>query len=247
MPLHWGQVLHTTELPHIDSLQLLQLYDNLSDLFRGCDAPAYHSDGASRRAPIGQACCDRRTARHSGPREHSSAVSPAWLRQRISPRVEMRCGRSAGCHTCATGAGGMHSKSFAPRRQRYRFAFLAVGLATGCVGLLMALLSQPVFVLYIVAIAASTWYGGGRTGLVAVALALFASTYLFIPPYFSFTHEQSILPLLVFYCSTVVLTTLVSWHRARPRDKSTQSTRPLSSNGPGRHGHHNDILDPGAE
>jgi len=187
-------------------------------------------------------------SRNCGPTKHSSAVSPEWLRQRISPRAEMRCWRSAGFHTCVTGAGGMHTKSFAPwRRQRYRFAFLAVLIATGCVGLLMALISQPAFVLYIAAIAASTRYGGGSTGLVAVALALFASTYLFIPPYFSLTHEQSILPLLVFYCSTVVLTTLVSLHMARPRGKSTQSTLPLSSNGTGRNGHHNDILDPGAE
>jgi K+-sensing histidine kinase KdpD len=76
---------------------------------------------------------------------------------------------------------------------------LAVVIATGWVGLLMVLISQPAFVLYIAAIAASTWSGGGRTGLVAVALALCASTYLFIPPYFSLTHEQSILPLLMFY------------------------------------------------
>ena len=187
-------------------------------------------------------------ARHSGPREHSSVVFPEWLRQRLSPRAARRCWRSAGFHTCVTGAGGMHATSFAPRRRpRYRFAFLAVAIATGCVGLLMVLISQPVFVLYIAAIAASTRYGGGSTGLVAVALALFASTYLFIPPYFSLTHEQSILPLLVFYCSTVVLTTLVSLHMARARGKSTQSTRPLRSNGTGRNGHHNDILDPGAE
>jgi hypothetical protein len=186
-------------------------------------------------------------ARHSGPRAHSSAVSPAWLRQCISPRAAMRCWRSAGCHTCVTGAGGMHATSFVPRRRpRYRFAFWAVVIATGGVGLLMVLISQPTFVCYIAAIAASTCYGGGRTGLVAVALALCASTYLFIPPYFSLTHEPSILPLLVFYCSTVVWSTLVSLHMARPRGKSTHSTLPLSSNGTGRNGHHNDILDPGA-
>lgn len=116
---------------------------------------------------------------------------------------------------------------------RYCFAFLAVAIATGCVGLLMVLLAQPIFLLYIVAIAASTTYGGGRAGLVAVALALLASTYLFIPPYFSLTHEQSILPLLVFYCSTVVLSTLVSLHISRLRGKSTwrtQSTLPRRSN-----------------
>jgi K+-sensing histidine kinase KdpD len=160
----------------------------------------------------------------------------------------MRRWRSAGFPTCVTGAGGRHTTSFAPRRRpRYPFAFLAVAIATGGVGLLMVLISQPAFVLYIAAVAASTWYGGGRTGLVAVALALLASPYLFIPPYFSLTNEQSILPLLMFYCSTVVLTTLVSLHMARPRGKSTQSTRPLRSHDTGRKGHHNDVLDPGAD
>ena len=142
----------------------------------------------------------------------------------------------------------MRTQSCAPRRRlRYRFAFVAVAIATGWVGVLMVLISQPAFACYIAAIAASTWYGGGRTGLVAVALALLASTYLFIPPYFSLMHEQSVLPLLVGYCSTVVGSTLVSWHLARPRGTRTHSTRPLPSNGTGRNGSHNDALDPGAE
>jgi K+-sensing histidine kinase KdpD len=125
-------------------------------------------------------------------------------------------------------------------RQRYGFAFLAVAIATGCVGVLMVLSAQPIFLLYIVAIAASTTYGGSSAGLVAAALAFFASLYLFIPPYFSLTYEQSILPLLVFYGSTVVLSTLVSWHIARRRGKRTQrthSTRPWWHHATRRNGH----------
>jgi K+-sensing histidine kinase KdpD len=99
-------------------------------------------------------------------------------------------------------------------RDRYRFAFLTVTIATGCVGLLMLLISLPIFLIYIVAITASTHYGGVRTGLVAVALAFFASIFLFLPPYFSWTNERSVWPLLGVYCSTVVLSYL--W-RARYR------------------------------
>jgi K+-sensing histidine kinase KdpD len=97
----------------------------------------------------------------------------------------------------------------------------------------MLLISLPAFVIYIAAIAVSTSYGGVRTGLVAVALAFFASTFLFIPPYFSLTNEQSVLPLLVSYCSAMVLSSLVTVVFLRPKGESKQSTRskPPSSNG----------------
>jgi K+-sensing histidine kinase KdpD len=97
----------------------------------------------------------------------------------------------------------------------------------------MLLISLPAFVIYIAAIAVSTSYGGVRTGLVAVALAFFASTFLFIPPYFSLTNEQSVLPLLVSYCSAMVLSSLVTVVFLRLKGESKQSTRgkPPSSNG----------------
>ena len=55
------------------------------------------------------------------------------------------------------------------------------------------------FVIYIAEITVSTSDGGVRTGLVTIALTFFASTFLFISPYFSLTNEQSGLPLLVSY------------------------------------------------
>ena len=108
--------------------------------------------------------------------------------------------------------------------RQYRFAFLTVAVATGCVGLLMLLISLPAFVIYIAAIAVSTSYGGVRTGLVAVAVAFFVSTFLFIPPYFSLTNEQAVLPLLVFYCSAVVLSRLATLVFSRPKGESNQGT-----------------------
>jgi K+-sensing histidine kinase KdpD len=73
----------------------------------------------------------------------------------------------------------------------------------------MLLMSLPAFIIYIAAISVSTSYGGVRAGIVAAALALFASTFLFIPPHFSLASEQSVLLLLVFYCGAVVLNVIM--------------------------------------
>jgi K+-sensing histidine kinase KdpD len=104
-----------------------------------------------------------------------------------------------------------------------RFAVLAVAVATGCVGVLMLLISLPAFVIYLAAISVSTSYGGVSAGIVAAALAFFTSTFLFIPPYFSLANEKSVLPLLVFYCSAVVLNVIVTLAFLRLKGKSKQS------------------------
>jgi K+-sensing histidine kinase KdpD len=99
---------------------------------------------------------------------------------------------------------------------------------------MMLLLSLPAFVIYIAAIAVSTSYSGISTGLVAAILAFFASTFFFIPPYFSLTNELSVLPLLLFYCSAVVLGGLVTSLFFQPQGESRQgacSKRPMRSNG----------------
>jgi K+-sensing histidine kinase KdpD len=124
----------------------------------------------------------------------------------------------------------------------YRFACLAVAVATGCVGLLMWLMSLPVFVIYIAAISVSTSYGGVSAGTLAAALAFFASLFLFIPPYFSLASEQSVLSLLVFYCGTVVLNVIVTLAFLRRRGESQQDIqrkRSMSSNGKRMNGSHN--------
>jgi K+-sensing histidine kinase KdpD len=72
----------------------------------------------------------------------------------------------------------------------------------------MALIAQPIFVLYIMAIAKATGIGGLGPGVVAAALALLGSTYLFLPPYFSLTSDHPLLPLVACYLSTVVLSGL---------------------------------------
>jgi K+-sensing histidine kinase KdpD len=99
---------------------------------------------------------------------------------------------------------------FQPWWRSYGLAFLGVATATGCVGLFVALFSLPAFLCYIAAIAVSTAYGGIGPGLVAAALGLFASNYLFIPPYFSLESERSVLPLAGYYLSAVMLSALLA-------------------------------------
>jgi K+-sensing histidine kinase KdpD len=125
------------------------------------------------------------------------------------------------------------SLSWSLRWRQCRFAFLAVAVATGCVGLLMLLIALPVFVIYIAAIAVSTHYGGISTGLVAAVFAFFASTFLFIPPYFSLMNEPSVLPLLLFYYSAVALSGLMTCICLRwkgERKQGPYSKRPMRSN-----------------
>jgi K+-sensing histidine kinase KdpD len=82
----------------------------------------------------------------------------------------------------------------------------------------MALTALPLFMLYIVSIAKATWTGGFGAGLAAAALALLVSNYLFLPPYFSLTSDHSLLPLVVCYLGTVVLSALrASRGRSSPR------------------------------
>lgn len=99
---------------------------------------------------------------------------------------------------------------------RYSIAFLTVALATGGVGGLIASFELPAFLLYVIAVALSAMYGGIGPGLAAAALALLASYYLFLPPYFSFTSEQTWLPLLASYVAAVVLSSCVArWQHSR--------------------------------
>jgi K+-sensing histidine kinase KdpD len=103
-------------------------------------------------------------------------------------------------------------------RSRYGTALLMVAIGTVCVGALMALTALPIFMLYIVSIAKVTCTGGLGAGLVAAALALLVSNYLFLPPYFSLTSDHSLLPLVVCYLGTVVLCAMrASRGRSSPR------------------------------
>jgi K+-sensing histidine kinase KdpD len=87
----------------------------------------------------------------------------------------------------------------------------------------MLFISLPVFIIYIAAISVSTSYGGISAGVVAAALAFFASTFLFIPPHFSLANEQSVVPLLAFYGSAVVLNVFVTLAFVRRRGGSQQA------------------------
>ena len=101
---------------------------------------------------------------------------------------------------------------------RYGAALLMVGSRTLGVKALMALIDLPSFVLYSMSIAKTTCTGGLGDGLVAVALALLVSNDLFLPPYFNMTSDHSVLPLVVGYLGTIVLSSLRdSRGRSSPR------------------------------
>ena len=106
----------------------------------------------------------------------------------------------------------MH-RTLLPWKIRYGVAFLMTAFATLWVGALMALVSVPVFVFYMVFITFATLICGLGSGLVSAALALLASNYLFLPPYFSMEREESLLPLVITYFGTVVLSHYMQWRR----------------------------------
>jgi K+-sensing histidine kinase KdpD len=97
-----------------------------------------------------------------------------------------------------------------PRWLRYGIALLMVLIGTALVGALMVLVSLPVFGLYIITIVATVIFAGIGPGLLAAALALFVSHYVFIPPHFSMASERSVLPLVVLYFAAVVVSTWVA-------------------------------------
>ena len=111
----------------------------------------------------------------------------------------------------------MHQRSWT-WRSRYGIALLMVAIGTIGIGTLMAFIAQPMFVLYIVPIAKATYIGGLGSGLMAAVLALLASNYLFLPPYFSMVSDHSLLPLVVCYLGTVMISALrASRGRSSPR------------------------------
>jgi len=103
-------------------------------------------------------------------------------------------------------------------RGRYGAALLLVAIGTVCIGVLMALTTLLIFMLYIVSTAKVTCTGGLGTGLVAVALALLGSNYFFLPPYFIMPSNHALLPLVVCYLGTGMLSALrASRGRSLPR------------------------------
>jgi K+-sensing histidine kinase KdpD len=103
-------------------------------------------------------------------------------------------------------------------RGRYGDALLMVTIGMIGIGALMALIALPIFVIYTILIAKVTYTGGIGPGVMAAALALVVSNYLFLPPYFSMTSDHSLLPLVICYLGIVVLSALrVLRGRSSPR------------------------------
>lgn len=97
----------------------------------------------------------------------------------------------------------------------------SIALGSAAVALFLSLLLRPwtqgsLFVLYLAAVAISTWYGGLGPGLFASGLIALVSTYLFLPPFFSFaiTHLDDLLHVSLFLVVALLVSVLNAKLRA---------------------------------
>jgi PAS domain S-box-containing protein len=81
----------------------------------------------------------------------------------------------------------------------YLAAIGAVALSLGLSQLLRAVILPNPFILFFAAITFSAWYGGLGPGLLATMLALVASSYFFIPPYYTIKADGPELVRLVVF------------------------------------------------
>src|SRR5918994_980649 len=94
-------------------------------------------------------------------------------------------------HPGDRGAAGDAAPRTAPRR--YGAAILAV-LAALLADLLLWPWAKPTaFPFFVVAVLASSWYGGLGPGLLASVLSALAGRYFFIEPYYRFALDSGVL------------------------------------------------------
>jgi signal transduction histidine kinase len=97
----------------------------------------------------------------------------------------------------------------------YGFAILCVGAALGAALLLRHSNFRDIAVsLFLFAVAASSWYGGTGSAVLAVLLSQICFDYFFLPPIYSLNIDTSDIPSFVIFSS---FATLVSWFSARRR------------------------------
>lgn len=91
----------------------------------------------------------------------------------------------------------------------YAVSILSVGIALVLTLLLQEFLDRSIFLIFLAAIAFSTWYGGIKPGLLATFLSAINVTYFFITPIFSFSVQspESIIKLALF----TLVTMFISW------------------------------------
>jgi K+-sensing histidine kinase KdpD len=110
---------------------------------------------------------------------------------------------------------------------RYGIALLSVGAATGCTALVAALSPVTPFLLFVLAAGVGATYGGRGPGLVAVALALLASDFFFIPTRYTLTMNWQTLHLGLVYAFGALVSSLLAYRlTVTVRGRSSLSKRP---------------------
>jgi C4-dicarboxylate-specific signal transduction histidine kinase len=96
----------------------------------------------------------------------------------------------------------------------YVFAVMLVLVATYLSLVLQVRFGNPFWLLFPVAVIASTWYGGRGPGWIAVGLSTLAVLYFFIPPVRSFAVKLEDVPFfLAFVVCALIANWLISWRR----------------------------------
>jgi signal transduction histidine kinase len=94
--------------------------------------------------------------------------------------------------------------------RRYGMAVLSFALAFGLTLLLSPIKEKGVFLLFLAAVALSTWHGGVKPGVFTAVLSALAGTYFFLPPNYSLLIEDfgTLLRLIEFLLVSTLIITL---------------------------------------
>jgi K+-sensing histidine kinase KdpD len=99
-------------------------------------------------------------------------------------------------------------------RAPYLLAVLAWGIAFAGTTLLWPVLDPNPFLLFLLAIMVSAWYGGLGPGLLATILSALTTNFFFLPPLYTLELDwNDLAELAVFVISAVVISSLTSARR----------------------------------
>lgn len=117
-----------------------------------------------------------------------------------------------------------------PILKRYGAAFAACLVACLLTFSLLPVRGQSTFLLFLAAVAFSSWYGGIRSGVAATLLSATAGAFLFLPPYFSplITDSSSLLRLIEFFSVAALIIALNAAHDS-VREKAEAARREAES------------------
>jgi C4-dicarboxylate-specific signal transduction histidine kinase len=93
-------------------------------------------------------------------------------------------------------------------------AFVLVAAALALTLLLQSWVSTAGYLFFYTAVVASSWFGGKRSGWLAVVLSALCVAYFFIPPIYSLKVNREFLPVFVeFALSSVIVSWFSSWRK----------------------------------